>query len=148
MTAQFDHEKLEAYQLVLQFLEWAETLWDEARQEKPERTRHVWDHLDRSALSALYHIAQGNGKRLQPVRLRCFEDAHSAIAECAAALDALVSKRSCAPARVGEGKDLLARTSLSLGKLLDRFAALDGVREPEAVYGTHVHGPDAEDAHA
>ncbi|HPD14737.1 MAG TPA: hypothetical protein PLE19_07300 [Planctomycetota bacterium] len=148
MKAVFEHEKLEAYQLILQFLAWAEALGDEVRPEKHERMRHVWDHLDRMALSALYHIAQGNGKRLQPARLRAFEDSHSALSECAAALDAVVSKRGCAPDRVVEGKDLLARANASLDRLLDRFGGLDGVREPEAEYGTPANrlSADGEDA--
>jgi len=148
VKAAFEHEKLEAYQLILQFLAWAEAFCNEARLEKHETTRHVWDHLDRMALSALYHIAQGNGKRLQPARLRSFEDSHGAVSECAAALDALVSKGACAPDRVAEGKDLLARANASLDRLLDRFGGLDGVREPETSYGTPVSrlSADGEDA--
>src|SRR5437868_2744992 len=49
----FDHEKLDVYQLALQFIAWVTPLLEEAKEMPPGKTREVCDQLDRASLSAL-----------------------------------------------------------------------------------------------
>ena len=66
MNHQLDHEKLEVYQIELQFVAWATDLMVElldSPESKVRRITEVFDHLDRAALSSLFNTAEGNGKR-------------------------------------------------------------------------------------
>src|ERR1051326_4969135 len=51
----FDHERLDVYQLELQFVGWVTPLIEEAKQTAAGKTREVCDQLDRASLSALQH---------------------------------------------------------------------------------------------
>jgi len=117
----FDHEKLDVYQLQLQFIRWVTPLLQEMQHKAAGKTREVRDHLDRSSLSTLFNIAEGNGKRRRPTRAKSFDDARGSAAESAACLDALVAKGVCPKERIDEGKQLLERASAMLTKLIDLF---------------------------
>ena len=119
MTAQFDHERLDVYQVALEFVAWAADLIDELRGNR--RAREVCYHLDRASLSILFNIAEGNGKRQRAVRAKFFDDSRGSATECAGCLDAMVARRCCADARVQHGKALLVRVVSMLSKLIDRF---------------------------
>jgi four helix bundle protein len=136
MTAQFDHEKLDAYQLALHFIAWATPLLEEAKSATGAKTREVLDQLDRASLSVLLNIAEGNGKRQRPVRAKFFDDARGSATECAACLDALVAKKVCETDRIAEGKETLVRVVATLSKLVQRFSPDEYFREEEASYGT------------
>lgn len=58
----FDHEKLDVYQLQLQFISWAATLLNEVSKQGIDRTREVSSQFDRASLSVLLNLAEGNGK--------------------------------------------------------------------------------------
>ena len=118
---QFDHEKLEVYQLELQFVAWAADLFDDLRECKGRRIAETLDQLDRASLSALLNTAEGNGRRSSQQRVKFFDDARGSTTECAACLDALVAKRATNGARVLEGKTLLVRVVSILTKLIERF---------------------------
>ena len=105
----FDHEKLDVYQLELEFVAWVTTLIEEVKASAGSKVREVCNHLDRASLSSLFNTAEGNGKRQSKLRGRFFDDARGSAAECAACLDALVAKGVCSEDRVDEGKDLLYR---------------------------------------
>ena len=120
-TLQFDHEKLEVYQLELQFLGWTTALLLEIKAGDVPHLREVCDQLDRASLSSLLNTAEGNGRRATQQRARFFDDARGSATECAACLDALVAKRCCDQARVVEGKALLLRTVSILCRLVERF---------------------------
>ena len=130
----FNHEQLEVYQLELKFISWVTDLLDEVREQKTGRVREVSDQLDRASLSSLLNTAEGNAKRQPALRTRYFDDARGSAVECAACLDALVSKRVVAEARVGPGKEMLLSIVRMLSKLcpvpLDEFA----VRETAGCY--------------
>jgi len=126
LRTQFDHEKLEGYQLQLRFIGWFTDLWEELRETKPRRISEAPDQLDRSSLSVLLNIAEGNGRRPSRQRVRFFDDARGSATECAARLDALVSKRAAEPGRVAEGKALLIRVVSMLYKLIERFEQSPG----------------------
>ena len=80
----FDHEKLEVYQLELQFLTWVTGLPNELRKKRNPALREVIDQLDRASLSALLNTAEGDGKRSTRQRARYFGDARGSATECAA----------------------------------------------------------------
>ena len=118
---QFDHEKLEVYQLELEFLTWVTDLMIEIRATQHPHLRETFDQLDRASLSALLNTAEGNGKRATQQRARYFDDARGSAMECAACLDALVAKRATTRQRIAEGKALLLRVVSILCKLVEKF---------------------------
>lgn len=122
MTPQFDHEKLDVYQLELRFITWVTTLLVRIKQRPSEaRTGEISDQLDRASLSALLNTAEGNGKRQRQTRAKFFDDARGSATECAACLDALVAKGLCPSEEVLEGKGMLVRIAAMLSKLVARF---------------------------
>ena len=137
MTSRLDHERLDVYQAELQFVAWATDLMVElvdSHESKTRRIAEAADHLDRAALSSLFNTAEGNGRRQMRQRAKFFDDARGSAMECAACLDALVSKRACSPERIELGKSLLVRIVSMLSKLVDRFTATGQVREDSAEY--------------
>jgi len=136
---QLDHERLDVYQIALQFVAWATDLMvelSESAEAKARRIGETLDHLDRASLSSLFNTAEGNGKRQMKTRAKFFDDARGSAMECAACLDALIAKRACETARVEQGKALLVRVVSMLSKLVDRFSPATQVREDPANYGT------------
>ncbi|MGD8471512.1 MAG: four helix bundle protein [Desulfobacterales bacterium] len=130
----FDHEKLDVYQLELQFIAWVTQLIEEVKASAGSKVREVCNHLDRASLSALFNTAEGNGKRQSKLRGRFFDDARGSAAECASCLDALVAKGVCSEDRVDKGKDLLYRIVSILTKLVNLFAPVTAVREEVVRY--------------
>jgi four helix bundle protein len=121
MPPGFDHEKLEVYQLELQFIAWLAELFDELRESKHRRIAETLDQLDRASLSALLNTAEGNGRRASQQRVRFFDDARGSATESAACLDALVAKRATTKERIADGKALLVRIVSILTRLIERF---------------------------
>jgi four helix bundle protein len=133
----FDHEKLDVYQLELQFIAWVTPLIEEAKESASPRSREVCDQLDRASLSALLNTAEGNGKRQRQVRAKFFDDARGAATECAACLDALVAKQVFSDERIIDGKGMLLRVVSMLCGLVDRFDdSLGRVHEDVVPYRT------------
>jgi four helix bundle protein len=117
----FDHEKLDVYQIELQFIAWVTGLLEEITRTAKGKTAEVCDQLDRASLSALLNTAEGNGKRQRQGRAKFFDDARGSATECAACLDALVAKQAVGEERILEGKKLLIRIVSMLCGLVDRF---------------------------
>jgi len=109
---QFDHEKLQVYQVELQFIEWLTPLFEEPQQSKRPKLAEAIDQLDRASLSCLLNTAERNGRRASRQRVKFFDDA---------CLDALVAKGACTEQRVGDGKDMLIGVVGILTKLIERF---------------------------
>src|SRR6266576_3471487 len=103
---QFDHEKLDVYQIEIQFIAWVTPLIGDLRERYGKLVTEACDHLDRASLSALFNTAEGNGKRQRQTRAKFFDDARGSGTECAACLDALVAKRVTTEDRVLDGKKL------------------------------------------
>ena len=127
----FDHEKLDVYQLELQFIGWVTPLLEEVSRSVTGRTREVCDQLDRASLSTLLNTAEGNGKRQRQVRAKFFDDARGSATECAACLDALVAKQVATAERIHLGKQMLVRIVSMLCGLIDRFDAGNALRDEE-----------------
>jgi len=121
----FDHEKLDVYQLELEFVSWANSLLNEVTNSGIGFKREVCDQLDRASLSMLLNTAEGNGKRQGKLRAKFFDDARGSAVECAACLDALVAKDLAKKDRMTDGKAMLLRIVGMLTKLVERFD--DGV---------------------
>lgn len=134
----FDHEKLDVYQLELQFIAWVTDLLEEVSKAARGRTAEVCDQLDRASLSALLNTAEGNGKRQRPVRAKFFDDARGSGTECAACLDALVAKRLVTESRIRDGKLILVRIISILCVLVDRFDSLGQMKETPVEHSTGV----------
>ena len=117
----FDHERLDVYQLELQFIAWATDLLEDVSKASHGKTAEVCDQLDRASLSSLLNTAEGNGKRQRQGRAKFFDDARGLATECAACLDALVAKRAVAEERIVDGKRMLVRIVSMLCGLVDRF---------------------------
>ena len=137
----FDHERLVAYQLELQFIAWVTPVIEEAKTTAPGRTREVCDQLDRASLSALLNTAEGNGKRRGQIRAKFFDDARGSATECAGCLDALVAKGVFTPDRVLDGKAMLLRIVSLLCGLVDRFDGA-GARQLHKDVGEYRTGND------
>jgi four helix bundle protein len=138
----FDHEKLDVYQLVLQFVTWVTPLISDLKASAGPKVREVCNHLDRASLSALFNTAEGNGKRQSKLRARFFDDARGSAAECASCLDALVAKKVCTAEQIDEGKELLQRIVSILTKLIMRFSHSSEVREDVARYNVENEKDD------
>ena len=148
MSSRLDHEKLDVYQLELQFVGWATDLMVEILDSPIARGRRIAetsDHLDRASLSALFNTAEGNGRRPMKQRARFFDDARGSAMECAACLDSYVAKKVVSAERIELGKDLLVRIVSILCKLVDRFSPSDHVCEKSEPYdfGTDSHSHDS-----
>ena len=130
----FDHEKLDAYQLELQFIAWVTDLLEEVAKHASGKTAEVCDQLDRASLSALLNTAEGNGKRQRQGRAKFFDDARGSATECAGCLDALVAKRVATEGRIRDGKLMLVRIVSMLCGLVDRFDQAGQLRDEPAEF--------------
>src|SRR5271170_3339868 len=125
MPAQFDHEKLRAYQEALRFVAWTEPLIEKLPSKLAAR-----DQLDRASTSTVLNIAEGNGKRSHTDRCRYLDIARGSALECAACLDVLVARKRLEPAKAQEGKAILLGVVSLVAGLIARFS--DEVREDAA----------------
>jgi four helix bundle protein len=145
---QLDHEKLDVYQIELQFVAWSTDLMVELCNSVESKTRRIaetCDHLDRAGLSSLFNTADGNGKRQMKTRAKFFDDARGSATECAACLDSLVAKRACTEERIEHGKSLLVRVVSMLSKLVDRFSPVTQVREDRVRYAIEDDDEDEDE---
>jgi four helix bundle protein len=103
MEFYFDHEKLEVYQVAIEFVAWSEILLEECKGKAASAKKH----LDEASSSIPNNIAEGNGKWSKKDRKKFFEVARGSAPECASCLDILVAKRQISADRVIEGKEKL-----------------------------------------
>ncbi len=115
-AAQFDHEKLRAYQEALQFAAWVEPIIERLPGKLSAR-----DQLDRASTSIVLNIAEGNGKRSHPDRCRFFDISRGSALESAACLDVLVARNKIAPDDVAAGKAILVGVVSLVAGLIARF---------------------------
>ena len=110
----FDHEKLEVYQLALEFIAWCEQIL-----KRPElRGTYAKKHLDEASSSIPNNIAEGNGKWSSKERRRFFEIARGSSLECASCLDTLVAKQRLIKDDVNPGKAKLRSIVNMLTKMI------------------------------
>ena len=116
----FDHEKLDAYRLSIEFVAWVNAFLDElSRGGRPSAVKH----LDDASTSVALNIAEGNGKRSVPDRVRFLEIARGSALECAACLDVLVVRRKLDSGQAAAGKATLVRIVATVTKLIEKLLA-------------------------
>lgn len=98
----FDHEKLNVYQLSLDFVGFSEELLVDIPCRIASR-----DQLERASTSIPLNIAEGNGKSTVKDRCRYFYNARGSALECAACLDVLTRKRLIKEEVTINGKNML-----------------------------------------
>ena len=98
----FTHEKFEAYQLSIQFVEIALRLVDQI----PSPHSALRDQLRRAEFSVSLNIAEGTGKNRVGDRKRFYAIARGSAMECAAICDiiGLIDRRLLAEAESGKRK--------------------------------------------
>ncbi len=104
MRTYFDHQKLNVYQVALEFNCWVGDLLG-----KIEAKAAAKDQLDRAATSIPLNIAEGNGKFSRRDRARFFDIARGSAVEAAASLDVLVSRKLCTQAHIVPAKEQLVQ---------------------------------------
>ena len=129
MEAQFDHEKLRAYQEALRFVAWVDPLIEKLPAKIAAR-----DQLDRASTSIVLNIAEGNGKRSHPDRCRYFDIARGSAVECAACLDVLAVKGKISRDEADAGKSIPLSIVSMVAGLISRFSSQQ-VSEDAAPYG-------------
>ena len=109
----FDHERLDDYQLSLDFLLLAEKLIEAL----PRGRAHLADPLGRAALSIVLHIAEGAGKISPADKRRYYVSARGSATESAALLDVYFRLELAAESDHRAGKEMLLRIVSMLIKL-------------------------------
>ena len=104
MHSSLDHEKLDVYQISLEFITWTVPLLS-----KLPRGASVRNQLDRASTSVPLNIAEGNGKFTSPDRCRFFDIARGSALESSACLDVMVAKGFVEVHEVQLGKALLVK---------------------------------------
>jgi four helix bundle protein len=118
---QFDHERLEVYQLALKFVSWLADLLAELRKSKAPNIGEVISQIDRSSISTVLTTAEGNGRRAAKQRAKFFDDARGSATESAACLDLFVAKQATTSERISDGKVLLYGIISMHTKLVAKF---------------------------
>ena len=114
----FDHEKLDAYRLSIEFVGWVDAFLDKLPGlGRPSAVKH----LDEASTSVALNIAEGNGKRSVPDRVRFLEIARGSALECAACLDVLVVRRRLDRPQAAAGKATLVRIVATVTKLIEKL---------------------------
>ena len=118
---QFDHEKLNVYQIAITFVAWSSDLLTVI-----PKNISVHNQFDRASTSIPLNIAEGNGKYTSADRCRFFDTARGSALECAACLDVLVAKTIIEEFVAVEGKGtLLGIVSMLVGLIRSNSPSRD-----------------------
>ena len=109
----FDHERLDVYQLALDFLVFA----DDIIEHLPRGRGHLADQLSRAATSIVLNIAEGAGKFSKPDKRRYYLSSAGSATECAAILDVCLRLTLIHVDVHTAGKAMLERIAAMLVKL-------------------------------
>ena len=109
----FDHERLEVYQVALEFFDLA----DELVEQLPRGRGHLADQLTRASLSIVNNIAEGAGKFSKGDKRRYYLTALGSSTESAAMLDVCLRRKLLTAEKHRLGKQLLERIVAMLTKL-------------------------------
>lgn len=101
----FDHEKMEVYQLAVEFI----AKGNEIVESLPRGRGYLADQLQRAALSIVLNIAEGAGKYSRADKAVFYARARASATESAAVLDVCVVLKLLEANRQAEGKKLLER---------------------------------------
>jgi four helix bundle protein len=111
----FDHERLEVYQVALDFFDLADGVVEQLRHRGGRS--NLADQLGRAALSIVNNIAEGAGKFSKPDKSRFYTMAIGSATESAAMLDVCLRRQLIGAELHERGKQLLDRIVAMLVKL-------------------------------
>jgi four helix bundle protein len=109
----FDHERLDVYQLALDFL----VIADDIVERLPRGRSHLADQLTRAATSIVLNIAEGAGKFSKADKRRYYLTSAGSATESAAILDVCMRLKLIADQTHHAGKEMLDRIMSMLVKL-------------------------------
>ena len=110
---QFDHEKLEVYQVAVRFV----ALANDVVEALPRGRGYLGDQLQRAATSVPLNIAEGAGEHSGSEKARIYRIARRSATESAAILDVCRQLALITPERYAAGRELLLRIVSMLTKL-------------------------------
>lgn len=113
LNESLDHEKLDVYQLALEFLAFMETVLESI----PKKPNPMIDQLRRASSSIVLNIAEGAGRLGRPDKNRFYRIALGSATECAAGLDVLHVLKSVSFQDRMRGKIYVKRLVAMLVKL-------------------------------
>ncbi len=105
MSANFDHERLDVYQVAIEFV----VLADRIVENLPRGRAYLTDQLRRAALSIPLNIAEGAGEYSANDKIRFYRIARRSATECAAILDVCKALKLVEPQILAPGRELLLR---------------------------------------
>lgn len=111
----FDHERLEVYQVALDFFDLADVIVEQLRHRGGRS--NLADQLARAALSIVNNISEGAGKFSKPDKSRFYSIAIGSATESAAMFDVCLRRELIASETHERGKQLLERIVAMLIKL-------------------------------
>jgi four helix bundle protein len=109
----FDHERLQVYQLALEFFDLADQVVDQL----PRGRGHLADQLTRASLSIVNNIAEGAGKFSKGDKRRYYLSAMGSATESAGMLDICCRRNLIDDSTHRSGKQLLDRIVAMLVRL-------------------------------
>ena len=110
----FDHEKMDVYQLSVDFISIANELVESI----PKGRAYLGNQLQRAALSIVLNIAEGAGKFSPKDKASFYTTARGSTAECAAVLDVCRQLQIIEEDLLKENKEILNRIAQMLTKLI------------------------------
>jgi len=110
---QLDHERLDVYQVALDFLVFANGIIEAL----PRGRSQLADQFTRASTSILLNLAEGAGKLSKPDKRRYYLTARGSATESAALLDACLRLKLIPESTQSEGKEMLVRMVSMLIKL-------------------------------
>lgn len=113
MTA-FDHEKLDVYQIALEFVAHV----GEVLERFPTERHALADQLGRAATSVVLNIAEGAGEFSRAEKARFYRMAKRSATECAAALDVCRVWKVVESKSLDVGREMLLRVVAMLIRMI------------------------------
>ena len=110
---QFDHERLDVYQVALDFVVVANDIVENL----PRGRGYLADQLQRASTSVPLNVAEGAGEFSTADKARFYRIAKRSASECAAILDVCQRLKLVADAQRAEGRELLLRLVSMLVRL-------------------------------
>jgi len=110
----FDHEKMDVYQLSVDFISIANELVESI----PKGRAYLGNQLQRAALSIVLNIAEGAGKFSPKDKASFYTTARGSTTECAAVLDVCRQLQLIDEDVLKENKEILNRIAQMLTKLI------------------------------
>ena len=111
---QFDHEKLDVYQIALDWV----VLAQEVARSLPRGNAELADQLQRAACSIVLNIAEGAGEFSAAEKARFYRMAKRSATECAAVLDVAKRRSAITDEHYTQSRSLLLRIVGMLVKLI------------------------------